>query len=170
MIKKIIFIFIFSLTVYGCGYTPIYSLKNNKAQFKIESISFKEGDNILNNYLNIYLKRYSVIEKDLKFFLSIKTEYQKLTISKDTTGKATEYELVADVKTSVTHNGLIVKEFSIVERLIIDNNNNQFEESSYERTIKQNFASSIAEKLIMRLTDIQITSDGLTDIQITSDK
>ena len=146
------------------------SLKNNKAQFKIESISFKQGDNILNNYLNIYLKRYSIIEKDLKFFLSIEAEYQKLTISRDTTGKATEYELVADVKTIVTHNNLIVKEFSLVEKLIIENNNNQFAESSYERTIKQNFASSIAEKLIMRLTDIQITSDGLTDIQITSDK
>ena len=157
--KKIIFVIIFSFTIYGCGYAPIYSLKNNNANFQIESVSFKSGDNVFNNYLRIYLKRYSLIDREIKFSVSVETDYQKLVISKDTKGEATEYELVADIKFSITHNNLIVKEFSIVEKLIIDNNSNQFEESSYERTIKQNFASSISDKLISRLVDIQITNN-----------
>jgi len=157
--KKIIFIIIFSFTIYGCGYAPIYSLKNNNANFKIESVSFKSGDNVFNNYLRIYLKRYSLVDREIKFSVSAETDYQKLIISRDTKGEATEYELVADVKFSITRNNLIVKEFSIVEKLIIDNNSNQFEESSYERTIKQNFANSISEKLISRLADIQITNN-----------
>jgi len=157
--KKIIFIIIFSLTVYACGYTPIYSLKNNNSNFKIESVSFKSGDNVFNNYLRVYLKRYSLIEREIKFFVSVETDYQKLVVSKNIKGEATEYELIADIKFSITHNDLIVKKFSIVEKLIIDNNSNQFEESTYERTIKQNFANSISEKLVMQLADIQITND-----------
>ena len=157
--KKIIFIIIFSLTVYACGYSPIYSLKNNNSNFKIESVSFKSGDNVFNNYLRIYLKRYSLVEREIKFFISVETEYQKLVVSKNIKGEAIEYELIADIKFSITHNDLIVKKFSIVEKLIIDNNKNQFEESTYERTIRQNFASSISEKLVMRLADIQITND-----------
>lgn len=157
--KKIIFIIIFSVAIYGCGYTPIYSVKNNNTNFMIESVGFKSGDSVLNNYLRIYLRRYSLVDREVKLFVSVETDYQKLTILKNIKGEATEYKLIADAKFSISHNDLIVKEFSITETLIIENNDNKFEESSYERTVKQTFANSISEKLIMRLADIKIIND-----------
>ena len=100
-----------------------------------------------------------MVEKEVKFFVSVQTDYQKLVVSKNIKGEATEYKLIADVKFIISHDNLIVKEFSIIETLIIANNNNQFEESTYERVVKQDFANTISEKLVMKLADIQIISN-----------
>ena len=43
------------------------------------------------------------------------------------------------------------KEIIITEKKIMDSMNDKFEEARYERTIKQNFASSISNKLASEL-------------------
>ena len=44
------------------------------------------------------------------------------------------------------------KKIRISEKKIIDSMDDKFEEARYERTIKQNFASSISNKLSSELT------------------
>ena len=43
------------------------------------------------------------------------------------------------------------KEIKITEKKIMDSKNDKFEEARYERSVKQNFASSISNKLSTEL-------------------
>ena len=148
MIKKIIIIIIlFSLN--GCGFTPMHSNKNNNS-FSIEQINFS-GERELNNFLKTSLIRYKN-SNDKKFFIDIESKYTKNILTKDKTGKITNYELLADVTFMLKSNN---KKFKFTEKKIIENLNDNFEQSRYERSLKQIFATSITNKLISKLSLIQ---------------
>ena len=73
---------------------------------------------------------------------------KKIILSKDGTGEATNYQLEAEVIFLIKSNN---KEIKIIEKKIIDSMSDKFEEARYERSIKQNFASSITNKLTSEL-------------------
>src|SRR5210317_485800 len=134
--KKIIFIsLIFFLN--NCGFTPIY-LNNTNVNFSIEQINYL-GDRELNNFLKINLNKYKDIESDNKIFIEVNSNYEKNILSKDSAGKVTNYQLLANVIFLIKP---INKEIKITEKIIMDSKADKFEEVRYERTMKQNFASS----------------------------
>ena len=146
--KKIIFIsLIFFLN--NCGFTPIY-LNNTDVNFSIEQIDYL-GDRELNNFLKINLNKYKNIESDNKIFIEVNSSYEKNILSKDGAGKVTNYQLLANVIFLIKP---INKEIIITEKIIMDSKTDKFEEDRYERTMKQNFASSISNKLRSELTII----------------
>ena len=146
--KKIIFIsLIFFLN--NCGFTPIY-LNNTDVNFSIEQIDYL-GDRELNNFLKINLNKYKNIESDNKIFIEVNSNYEKIILSKDKAGKVTNYQLLANVIFLIKP---INKEIIITEKIIMDSKTDKFEEDRYERTMKQNFASSISNKLRSELTII----------------
>jgi hypothetical protein len=79
----------------GCGFSPMYSKKNNNNNFSIEKINFS-GERELNNFLKIGLMRYQN-SSDKKFFIDVESEFSKIILTKDITGKDTNYELIANV-------------------------------------------------------------------------
>ena len=141
--KKIIIIFIFLL--YGCGYSSIY--KNQENKDILITIVDMQGDNILNNSLKNQLTIASNKESKNIFNISLITDYEKTIVSKDTTGIATDYKLQTTVNFIVTKNE-IKKKFILSESLDIKNEGENFEQTSYENSIKRNFAISIKDKLI----------------------
>ena len=146
--KKIIFIsLIFFLN--NCGFTPIY-LNNTNVNFSIEQIDYL-GDRELNNFLKINLNKYKNIESDNKIFIEVNSSYEKIILSKDGAGKVTNYQLLANVIFLIKP---INKEIIITEKIIMDSKTDKFEEDRYERTVKQNFASSVSNKLRSELTII----------------
>ncbi len=146
MIKKklVIISLIFVLT--SCGFTPIY-LKNNNVNFSIEQVSYT-GDRELNNFLKTNLNQYKNKDVDNKIYIEAKSEYNKIVLSKDGTGEVTNYELVAEVIFLIKSSN---KEIKISEKKIMSSMTDKFEETKYERSIKQSFASSITYKLISEL-------------------
>ena len=146
MIKKklVIISLIFVLT--SCGFTPIY-LKNNNVNFSIEQVSYT-GDRELNNFLKTNLNQYKNKDVDNKIYIEAKSEYNKIVLSKDGTGEVTNYELVAEVIFLIKSSN---KEIKISEKKIMSSMSDKFEETKYERSIKQSFAASIAYKLISKL-------------------
>jgi len=147
MIKK--FLIVIALVILtGCGFTPMYSKKNNN-NFSIEQINFS-GERELNNFLKIGLSRYKS-SNDKKFFIDVECECSKNIITKDKTGKATNYELIANV----TFNIESIKKIEYSEKKIIENLNDNFEQTKKERSVKQIFATSIINKLINQLSIIQ---------------
>jgi len=146
MIKKNIIIISLILFLNSCGFTPIY-LNKNDVKFSIERVNYS-GDRDLNNFLKINLDQYKNEKIDNKFSIDAKSTYKKIILSKDGTGKVTNYQLEAEVIFLIKS---INKEIKIIERKIIDGMDDKFEEARYERTIKQNFASSITNKLISEL-------------------
>ena len=146
MIKKNIIIVSLILFLNSCGFTPIY-LKKNDIKFSIEQVNYS-GDRDLNNFLKINLDQYKNEKIDNKISIDAKSTYKKIILSKDGTGEVTNYQLEAEVIFLIESNN---KEIKITERKIIDSMSDKFEEARYERSIKQNFASSIINKLTSEL-------------------
>jgi len=147
MIKK--FTIIIALIILtGCGFTPMHSKKNNN-NFSIEQINFS-GERELNNFLRIGLTRYKS-SSDKKFFIDVESEFSKIILTKDKTGKATNYELIANVTFKLKS----IKKIEFSEKKIIKNLDDNFEQTKQERSVKQIFATSIIDKLINQLSIIR---------------
>ena len=146
MLKKNIIIISLILFLNSCGFTPIY-LKKNDIKFSIEQVDYS-GDRDLNNFLKINLDQYKNKKIDNKIYIDAKSTYKKIILSKDGTGEVTNYQLEAEVIFLIRSNN---KEIKITERKIIDSMSDKFEEARYERSIKQNFATSITNKLTSEL-------------------
>lgn len=151
MLKKIILIALFLNLLNACGYTPIYSSKNiQNKNFSIEITSF-DGDRDINNQINLHLKKYQN-NFDRKKLISINTEYKKDIYLKDSSGDASEYKLSVTAEININSK----QRFIINESFNMKKMTNLFDQSNYEKTIKKNFADSIVEKLLLKLT---ITDD-----------
>ena len=145
MRKNIIFIsLIFFLT--NCGFSPIY-VKNNNALFSIENVDYS-GDKELNDFLRINLNQYKNKNSDKKIFIKAVSEYEKIILTKDQAGKVTNYKLLAKVTFLIKSTN---QQISFEEEKIISTMDDKFEETRKERIEKQNFASSISNKLILEL-------------------
>ena len=146
MIKKnILFIYlIFFLT--NCGFTPIY-LNNTDLNFSIEKVNYI-GDRDLNNFLKTNLIKYKNEKSKNKIYIEANSTYRKIILSKDSTGEITSYQLEAEVIFLIMP---LNKKIKIIKKKIMDSMDDKFEEARYERTIKQNFASSIANELSSEL-------------------
>ena len=146
MIKKNIIVISLIIFLNSCGFTPIY-LKKNDIKFSIEQVNYS-GDRDLNNFLKINLDQYKNEKIKNKISIDAKSTYKKMILSKDGTGEVTNYQLEAEVIFLIKSNN---KEIKITEKKIIDSMSDKFEEARYERSIKQNFASSITNKLTSEL-------------------
>ena len=151
MIKKIKVLLIILFFTTSCGFSPIYSNKNNY-NISIEELSFT-GDRSLNNYLKSNLNRYKNNEEATKkISLKVVSDYQKTTLSKDLTGTVNKYELVAEVTfTIMPKNQILV----LSQRKIMENMSNKTDENDFENTTKQTFANIIVNELINKLAEIK---------------
>jgi len=147
MIKKniILISLIFFLT--SCGFTPVY-LNNTDLNFSIEQVNFT-GDRDLNNFLKTILIKYKNKKSDNKIYIEANSTYEKIILSKDGAGEITSYQLEAEVIFLIMP---LNRKIKIKEKKIMDSKNDKFEEARYERSMKQNFASSISNKLSTELT------------------
>ena len=145
MKKNILYIsLIFFFT--SCGFSPIY-LKNTDVNFSIEQVNYT-GDRDLNNFLRTNLSQYKNSNVDNKIYVEANSIYRKIILSKDGAGEVTNYQLEAEVIFLIKPSN---KKIKITEKKIMDNMNDKFEEDRFERTTKQNFASSISNKLSLEL-------------------
>ena len=143
--KNIIFIsLIFFLT--NCGFTPIY-LKNTNVNFSIEQVNYR-GDRELSNFLKRNLNQYKNTKSENKIYVDVESKYEKIILTKDGAGEATNYELKAEVIFLIKSTN---KKIKIVEKEVMKSMNDKFEEEIYEKSIKENFASSISYKFTSEL-------------------
>lgn len=149
MLKNFIIILIFSFFVNNCGYTPMYST-NNEINFNFTKININ-GENELGDLIESNLKRYTNNEIQKEIELEINVIYNKLSQTKDAAGKTTEYLLVAKVECNILSEGK-EKKILIKKDFVMRNMDEEFEEKKYETTIKQNFAYSIVNRLVMQLS------------------
>ena len=145
MKKNILYIsLIFFFT--SCGFSPIY-LKNTDVNFSIKQVNYT-GDRELNNFLRTNLSQYKNSNVDNKIYVEANSIYRKIILSKDGAGEVTNYQLEAEVIFLIKPSN---KQIKITEKKIMDSMSDKFEEDRFERTTKQNFASSISNKLSLEL-------------------
>jgi len=146
MKNVILILFLFFLN--NCGYTSVYKNQNSQ-DFQIKVINMT-GDNEINNLIKNELKFYSNRSSNIKYDISINSKYQKIIVSKNSAGVATDYKLIVDTEISFNKedkNNIL----NFNENINIKSNSNSFEQNNYEKNIKKNFASSISNKLIINI-------------------
>tara|TARA_Y100001970_G_scaffold279346_1_gene386516 strand:+ start:600 stop:1055 length:456 start_codon:yes stop_codon:yes gene_type:complete len=151
MIRKFIIIF-FILTLYGCGFNPIYNV-SNEIKYKI-LINEMTGDQFINNIIRDEIFKNS--NKNSKEILKINfnTGYKKIILSNDTKGSPSEFQVIAKTTFEIIYDDKIIKN-DFNEKQILKNTSDFFGQKNYEENIKQNFARSIARKFNLRLLTIK---------------
>ena len=134
-----------------CGYTAVYKGIENQ-DIKI-SITSMRGDNQLNNLVKTQLAKYSKNDSDKVYNVVVDTKHEKIIISKDKTGRATNLQLTTNINFKVNFNQKNYN-FSFNESLNIENSSDSYEQRKYENIIKNNFIQSIVKKLIVRLGNL----------------
>ena len=121
------------------------SFEINKINKDINHLILFYGKNegLKNEAQNILLK-----QNNNKIYIETVSTYKKNIMSKNSAGEVTNYQLEAEVTFSIKPINKVIK---FTEKKIMDGINDKFEEARYERSIKQNFASSISNKLSLEL-------------------
>ena len=107
----------------------IYVIQD-EANYKIKRIEVNPGQKLSYQYHNKRSETWTIV---------------------DGTGKITNYELIANVTFKIKSN----KEIKFSEKKIIENLNDNFEQTKQETSVKQIFAKSMINKLITQLNIIQ---------------
>jgi len=155
MIKKFLVLIISFNLISHCGFTPLYSNKSD-VNFSITLIEFK-GDKEINNYLKSNLNKFTNNESEKKYSIKINSDYSKNVLSKNKAAETTNFELSTNTTFQILSNNKVLKEFKISEKKIMDNIDDDFEEQKNEKIAKQNFASSMTNKLV---AEISILNDN----------
>ena len=148
MYKKI-FVLLFGLFfLNGCGYSPIYSKITNK-ELNIELTGF-DGDREINKAIRYNLERYTNKNDENKILIQTSSDYVKSVGTKNLAGNVTSYNISASVNFKVTSEK-INKTFQFTKTSVINNQDNQLDETIYEENIKKNLAELFSNKLILQL-------------------
>ena len=149
--KKFLIIFLF-LFVLSCGYTPLYNnINNNNFSINVESL---EGDNDTNRSINLNLRKYKNNNSENKFFLKIISQYEKRDLSKDSSGNVSNYQINLSSQFYITKNGKNTI-FSFKESYNLNKLENTFDNLNNEKNIKNTFATSAVNRLILELAQIK---------------
>ena len=150
---KNIILITFLFFFYSCGYTTVYKNIGNQ-DFQV-IITDMQGDRQMNNLIKNQINLYSNKDSLNKIDVEVETEYQKIILTKDSTGIITDYELSV-ITTFIIHFNENSKKTTFDETINIKKRSDTFEQDAYENNIKINFASSIREKLILRISSIKV--------------
>lgn len=154
MFRKIIFCIIVFYSLSGCGYTSLYSQKND-LNFTILNLEIN-GNFLINDYLEQKLKIYEDIDSERKFELEIKTTLNKFSVGKDSKGNTTNLKLVANLDLNInkinSENEQIKQTTSFSESITIKKSEINYEQSIYEEILIKNMSELLFKKLVFYLS------------------
>ena len=151
MIRKFLIIS-FILTLYGCGFNPIYNV-SNEIKYKI-LVNEMTGDQFINNIIREEIFKSSNENSKEILKINFNTGYEKIILSNDSKGSPSEFQVIAKTTFEIIYDDKIIKNY-LNEKQTLKNTSDFFGQKNYEENIKQNFARSIARKFNLRLLTIK---------------
>ena len=148
--RSLVFLFIF-IFLSNCGYTTVY--KNQQTENLKIVIERLNGDNNFNKILNSKLRELTNTDSENIYNLNINSNFNKNVITRDSRGKATNYELSVKVSVDIKKEK-ILESISFNESFKLSSNDDLFKQKRYENNIVDSFATSIKEKLIFKLNTL----------------
>ena len=145
MTKNLKYFFIF-LFLFGCGYTPVYQIKED-SNFKIDTINFSGNKNISREIIR-GLESFETNDAKNIFDLDLNTSKQESIVSKDKKGNATSYKLVLTVDaffTNKINNKNYQKKFT--KETTFNSKNNKFELDQLKINLEKNMISQILQDI-----------------------
>ena len=152
MFKKILMLVCILNFLSSCEYKPIYS-NSNKANYQI-IITDLSGDKKLNKYIVENLEKNSQKNSTEIINIKINSKYSRKVLAKNSLGSTTDYQAKAITEFEINNNDNTEK-LEFTEKFNYQKVSDNYEEKSYEQNIKRNLASSISQKLILRLSIVK---------------
>ena len=145
---KILRYIILLIFITSCGYSPIYSnLADKNINIQIESTN---GDKDINQLILQKLSRFQNANTEKVYKVKVESSFEKLILTKNTAGNATNFRLNLNVKFLTTKDG-ISKEFLFFEKFDMKKGDTIFEEEKYENNIKNTMTNIIIQRFISQL-------------------
>ena len=145
---KILRYIILLIFITGCGYSPIYSnLADKNINIQIEDTN---GDKDINQLILQKLSRFQNVNTEKVYKVKVESSFEKLILTKNTAGNATNFRLNLNVKFLTTKDG-ISKEFLFFEKFDMKKGDTIFEEEKYENNIKNTMTNIIIQRFISQL-------------------
>ena len=151
--KKLIIIVIALFILNNCGYTPIYSSKENN--FYIKEISQKNASKLnskIANNLIIFSNRNS--KNIIQLEISSKKKIE--TIQKDKKGDPSRFQMTVLLNINILskNNHEINKTKSFSKNFNYNNDSNKFSLKEYEKEIENTLINKTVEESIMYLSEL----------------
>lgn len=127
--------------------------KDNNENINIAIIDL-EGNKKINNLIKSELKSYINTNSSSIYNLIIKTDYNKKINTKDTTGKAVDFQLNLTTNVQINKKNKN-KTTSFFETFKMKNSSDTFTLNEYENIILKNFAKSIKQKIVLELVSFE---------------
>ena len=149
MLKKLLPVIIVLFLSTSCGFEPKYKgFDEVNFILKLQNAS---GDRELNNAIKSQLSRYDNDKDNYNILkLDLDSKFEKISISKNSKGEITRYNLRAEVSLKITSDEK-QRDVFLIEEFKIDKISDTVEEKNYIQIIKKDFAQSIVRRLILDL-------------------
>ena len=148
MMLKILRYSFLLIFITSCGYTPIYSNLNNKnINIQVEKVN---GNKNINKLIVQKLSRYQSKNSEKVYNVKINSNYEKLILTKNAAGNATNFRLSINVQftTKINDN---MEEFKFTEKFDMKKGDTIFEEEKYENNIINDMTNIIVQRFISQL-------------------
>ena len=151
--KKLIIIVTALFILNNCGYSPIYSSKNNN--FYIKKISQKNESKLDSKIIN-NIKKFSNKDSENRIELKISSEKKIDIITKDKKGDPSKFQMTILLNINILkkNNYEINKTKTFSENFNYNNNTNKFSLKQYEKEIENILIKKIIEKFIVYLSEL----------------
>jgi len=151
--KKIIIIIIVSFILNNCGYTPIYSVKENN--FYIKKIFQKETSK-LNNKISNNIKLFSNQNSTNIFQIEINSNKEIEIIQKDNKGEPSKFKMTIFVTINIFNKNdyELNKTKVFTSNFNYNNIDNKFSLKKYEKEIENILVNKIVEKFRIYLLEL----------------
>ena len=150
--KKLIFVVIALFILNNCGYSPIYSSKNNNFY-----IDISQKDRIkLDSKIGNNIKRFSDKNSENRIQLEISSNKKINIISKDKKGDPSRFNMTISLTINILNknNYEINKTKSFYQNFDYPNNSNKFSLKQYEKDIENNLINKIVERSTIYLSEL----------------
>ena len=150
--KKLIIIVIALFILNNCGYTPIYSSKNNNLYIDIS----QKNRSKLNSKIENNIKKFSNQNSENTIELEINSNKKIDVTSKDSKGDPLKFQMTVSLNINILskNNYKINKTKSFFSDFNYNNNSNKFSLKQYEKEIEDILINKITEESIMYLSQL----------------
>jgi hypothetical protein len=150
--KKLIFVVIALFMLNNCGYTPIYSSKNNNFYIDVS----QKNRSKLNSKIENNIKRFSNHDSENIIKLEISSNKKIDIISKDKKGDPSRFQMTVFLNINVLskNNYEVNKTKKFTENFNYQNNSNKFSLKQYEKEIEDTLIDKIIEKFMIYLSEL----------------
>ena len=151
--KKLIFLVIALFILNNCGYTPIYSSKENN--FYIKEISQKDRSKLNTKIVN-NIEKFSNQNSENIIQLEISSNKKIDIISKDKKGDPSRFQMIIFLNINILNknNYEINKTKSFSANFNYNNDSNKFSLKQYEKEIEDILINKIVEESIIYLSEL----------------